>query len=58
MNASFGLLDPAPAEVRKQERKAWYARRALAEMERLEALEPVPAAAPAPARAAADHHRP
>jgi methylenetetrahydrofolate--tRNA-(uracil-5-)-methyltransferase len=57
MNASFGLLDPAPAEVRKQERKAWYARRALAEMERLEALEPVPVAA-TPARAAADHHRP
>ncbi|HKI96955.1 MAG TPA: methylenetetrahydrofolate--tRNA-(uracil(54)-C(5))-methyltransferase (FADH(2)-oxidizing) TrmFO [bacterium] len=53
MNASFGLLDAAPDPVHKRERKAFYARRALAEMERLEALErpltPVAAASTRPA---------
>ncbi len=45
MNASFGLLDPAPEGVRKHERKAFYARRALAELEGLERLAGPPAAA-------------
>jgi len=45
MNASFGLLDPAPEGVRKHERKPYYARRALAELERLEALQAPPGAA-------------
>ncbi len=50
MNASFGLLDPPPQRLRKHERKAFYARRALAEIERLEARPlPPPAAAARPA---------
>ncbi len=38
MNSAFGLLDPPPEGLAlgKKERKAWLARRALAEMERLE----------------------
>ena len=40
MNASFGLLDPAPPHLNKGERKAFLARRALAEMGRLERAEP------------------
>ena len=57
MNASFGLLDPPPTSVDKQARKAFYAQRALAEMERLEAREdglreaPTPGA-PTPAESA------
>jgi methylenetetrahydrofolate--tRNA-(uracil-5-)-methyltransferase len=39
MNSAFGLLDPPPPEVEKGERKGWLARRALAEMERLERAE-------------------
>ena len=54
MNASFGLLDPAPEALGKRERKAFHARRALAEMERLEALEwPALGAPSAQARSAA-----
>ncbi len=41
MNSAFGLLDPSPEgdKLGKKERKAWLSRRALEEMERLEALE-------------------
>jgi methylenetetrahydrofolate--tRNA-(uracil-5-)-methyltransferase len=39
MNSAFGLLDPPPPEVEKGGRKGWLARRALAEMERLERAE-------------------
>ena len=39
MNANFGLLHPAPAHVRKTERKALYAQRALQEIDALERLE-------------------
>jgi len=34
MNANFGLLDPLPGKVKKQERKARQAERALEEMEK------------------------
>jgi methylenetetrahydrofolate--tRNA-(uracil-5-)-methyltransferase len=40
MNSAFGLLDPAPAGLARQERKAYLVRRALEELRRLEALEP------------------
>ena len=49
MNSAFGLLDPAPEGTRRKERKAFYARRALAEMEALEALEGLPPAVDAAA---------
>ena len=39
MNAAFGLLDSAPANVKKKERKAFYAKRALKEISDLEKLE-------------------
>ena len=39
MNANFGLLDAAPAHVHKAERKAFYAQRALEEIDFLERLE-------------------
>ena len=39
MNAAFGLLDPAPPGMGKKARKAFYAQRALAEIEALEAAE-------------------
>lgn len=45
MNAAFGLLDPAPPGVGKKARKAFYAQRALGELEKLEAgegLDPAP----------------
>jgi methylenetetrahydrofolate--tRNA-(uracil-5-)-methyltransferase len=34
MNANFGLLDPLPGKVRKTERKAALAERALADFDR------------------------
>ena len=49
MNAAFGLLDAPVEKLGKKERKAFYARRAVAEMERLEALEGL---APAPSAGA------
>ncbi len=39
MNAAFGLLDPPPQPVGKRRRKAFYAGRAMGEMEELEKLE-------------------
>jgi len=39
MNAAFGLVDPAPPGMAKSAKKAFYADRALAEMERLERIE-------------------
>jgi len=43
MNAAFGLLKGAPESVKKKERKAFYAARALEEMRALEAMENPPA---------------
>jgi methylenetetrahydrofolate--tRNA-(uracil-5-)-methyltransferase len=42
MNAALGPLHPAPARLRKKERKAFYADRALAEMEAHEREEALP----------------
>jgi methylenetetrahydrofolate--tRNA-(uracil-5-)-methyltransferase len=39
MNASFGLLDPAPPHLTKPDKRAFLVRRALSEMERLERME-------------------
>ena len=39
MNANFGLLQAPPPDTPRKQRKALYAQRALAEMERLENLE-------------------
>ncbi|MDH4246486.1 MAG: methylenetetrahydrofolate--tRNA-(uracil(54)-C(5))-methyltransferase (FADH(2)-oxidizing) TrmFO [Deltaproteobacteria bacterium] len=44
INVSFGLLDPLEGRLGKKERKAAQARRALEEMERLQALENPPPA--------------
>lgn len=48
MNAAFGLLSPAPPTVGKKARKAFYARRAMEEIDALEAAEGF---APPPPRA-------
>jgi folate-dependent tRNA-U54 methylase TrmFO/GidA len=45
MNSAFGLLNPLPESVNRGNRKAAYAARALAEIERLEREEVGPAAA-------------